>query len=221
MRTQVCAQPVVTQFASIAHKTSFMYCYSILDSNRRSGSYRDANPNVVPTSAAVPPPPLRTVSTSSLLNTLTAAQLHLSTPSPAGTPAPQTVPAAAPRQLLVAEEMDSFFPFDPFKLPLSSAYIDPIYREWEGADDDESTTSGDHSSSVDSDEEDTESESDATAGESDADEPAWVKTRGGLAVPGSVTSPASPEDEEFSRSFEAMSLSLSPHSESFGGRRRK
>lgn len=195
-----------------------MYCYAILDANRRATSYRDTN---LPagTASAVPPPPLRTVSTSSLLNTLTAAQLHLSTPSPAGTPAPPSIPAAAPRQLLVAEEMDSFFPFDPFKLPLSSVYIDPIYREWEGAEDDESTTSGDlSSSSVDSDEDETGSESDATA---EDDEPAWVKTRGGLAVPGSVTSPASPEDDEFSRSFEAMSLSLSPQHESFGGRHRK
>ena len=212
----------MTQFASIAHKTNFMYCYAILDANRRATTYRDTNPPAVAAASAVPPPPLRSVSTSSLLNTLTAQQLHLSTPSPAGTPAPPSVPAAAPRQLLVAEEMDSFFPFDPFKLPLSSVYIDPIYREWEGAEDDESTTSGDHSSSsFDSDEDDTESESDAVAGEGEDDEPAWVKTRGGLAVPGSVTSPASPEDDEFSRSFEAMSLSLSPHHESFGGCHRK
>lgn len=212
----------MNQFASIAHKTNFMYCYGILDSNRRANTYRDPNP--AQNGSSVPPPPLRSVSTSSLLNTLTAAQLRLSTPSPAGTPAPQTGPTSAPRQLLVAEEMDSFFPFDPFKLPLSSVYIDPIYREWQGAEDDESTTSEEHSSSVGSDDDEDGSESDATAGEGegeDDDEPAWVKTRGGLAVPGSVTSPASPEDEEFSRSFEAMSLSLSPHSESFGGRRRK
>jgi RNA polymerase I-specific transcription initiation factor RRN3 len=35
----------------------------------------------------------------------------------------------------------SFFPFDPYKLPRSSSYIEPIYREWAsvavGADDDE------------------------------------------------------------------------------------
>jgi RNA polymerase I-specific transcription initiation factor RRN3 len=27
-------------------------------------------------------------------------------------------------------ELMSFFPFDPYKLPRSSSYIDPIYREW-------------------------------------------------------------------------------------------
>ncbi|BGO89017.1 hypothetical protein NBRC10512_008208 [Rhodotorula toruloides] len=219
---KVCAQPVVNQFASIAHKTGFMYCYAILDSNRRANSYRDASAASTPTQP-MPPPPLRSVSTSSLLNTLTAAQLHLSTPSPSGTPAPPSIPATASRQLVVAEEMDSFFPFDPFKLPSSSAYIDGIYREWEGADDDESTTSGDASSSV-ADSDDDTGESDVTTGDEDEDEPAWVKTRGGLAVPGSGRPGAAADDDdddEVSRSFEAMSLSLSPQYESFGGRRRQ
>jgi RNA polymerase I-specific transcription initiation factor RRN3 len=39
-------------------------------------------------------------------------------------------------------ELTSFFPFDPYKLPRSSLYIEPIYREWasvevEGDDDDD------------------------------------------------------------------------------------
>ncbi|KAI9457292.1 RNA polymerase I-specific transcription initiation factor RRN3 [Russula earlei] len=39
-------------------------------------------------------------------------------------------------------ELTSFFPFDPYKLPRSSTYIEPIYREWasvaiEGDDDDD------------------------------------------------------------------------------------
>jgi RNA polymerase I-specific transcription initiation factor RRN3 len=39
-------------------------------------------------------------------------------------------------------ELTSFFPFDPYKLPRSSSYIEPIYREWtsvaiEGDDDDD------------------------------------------------------------------------------------
>jgi RNA polymerase I-specific transcription initiation factor RRN3 len=39
-------------------------------------------------------------------------------------------------------ELTSFFPFDPYKLPRSNSYIEPIYREWasvaiEGDEDDE------------------------------------------------------------------------------------
>ncbi|GAA6038563.1 hypothetical protein JCM8097_004632 [Rhodosporidiobolus ruineniae] len=236
---KVCAQPVVTQFASIAHKTGFMYCFGILDANRRATSYRDSS---APSHPHPPAPPLRSVSTSSMLNTLIGSSLHLTTPtaSPRGTPAPSSYPfpptpanptstsaGPAPRQLLVAEEMDSFFPFDPFKLPLSSVYIDAIYREWEGADDDESSTDdGGRSSSTadddDSDEDDSSASSSAgDEDEDDEDEPAWVKTRGGLAVPGMRNGGAQDdEDDEVSRSFEAMSLSLSPQEESFGGRRR-
>ncbi|GAA5884869.1 hypothetical protein JCM6882_007131 [Rhodosporidiobolus microsporus] len=239
---KVCAQPVVTQFASIAHKTGFLYCYGILDANRRATSYRDSSSAAPPSAPHMPAPPLRSVSTSSMLNTLVGSSLHLSTPmhSPRSTPAPPSYPstpsaAAAgtsssfmPRQLLVAEEMDSFFPFDPFKLPLSSAYIDEIYRVWEDADDeDETSTSGASSSTADdddSDEEDDDSSSSAAETDDDADEgePAWVKTRGGLAVPGmrlGGSQQDDDEDDEVSRSFEAMSLSLSPQEESFGGRR--
>ena len=44
-------------------------------------------------------------------------------------------------------ELTSFFPFDPYKLPRSSSYIEPIYREWasvaiEGDDDDDDDEEG-------------------------------------------------------------------------------
>ncbi|GAA5952710.1 hypothetical protein JCM21900_000411 [Sporobolomyces salmonicolor] len=224
---KVCAQPVVTQFASIAHKTGFMYCYSILDSNRRSTSYHDSsNPtsSVPPTpraSLAPMMPPLRSVSTSSLLTSLASSALTLSpsSGSSASTVTP-SVPAAAPRQLLVAEEMDSFFPFDPFKLPLSSIYIDEIYREWEGADDDDDDTATDDDSS-------TATSSSAADSETDDDSDAATarrRARGGLAVPGMGRSgKAAPidqdEEDDVARSFEAMSISFSPEHSSFGGRR--
>ncbi|GAA6000604.1 hypothetical protein JCM10207_004572 [Rhodosporidiobolus poonsookiae] len=220
---KVCAQPVVTQFASIAHKTGFMYCYAILDANRRATSYRDASTEHHHHHPHPPAPPLRSVSTSSMLNTLVGNSLHLSTPSHSrdATPVPSSsypsVSLSGPK-LLIPAEMDSFFPFDPFKLPLSSAYIDDIYREWEDAEDD-STSGGDSSSTADDSDSDDDDDSSSAAGEDD-DEPAWVKTRGGLAVPGSRSAGAEDDDDdEVSRSFEAMSLSLSPQEESFGGRR--
>ena len=27
-------------------------------------------------------------------------------------------------------DLNSFFPFDPYKLPSSQSYVDPVYREW-------------------------------------------------------------------------------------------
>lgn len=106
--------------------------------------------------------------------------------------------------------MDSFFPFDPFKLPLSSVYIDDIYRDWVA--DDESSTS--ETSSEDS--EDTDSDSEDESNDDDDTGPLPMMMSGGLAVPGQDKSDGL--DEEFARSLEMMSLS--PEDESFGGRRR-
>ncbi|GAA5895203.1 rDNA-binding RNA polymerase I transcriptional factor [Sporobolomyces salmoneus] len=226
---KVCAQPVVAQFASIAHKTGFMYCYSIIEGNRRSASYRDptqTTPSSVPPTpgVGVPMPPLRSVSTSSLLTTLTANSLSLGSSSssnmtPSATTTPLTTPSIAPRQLLVAEEMDSFFPFDPFKLPLSSVYIDEIYREWEGADEDDDDDDDESDTATDDD-----SSTDASTSQASEDEKSWTAS-GGLAVPGmhkrgGANSPMhEDEEDEVARSFEAMSISFSPDHASFGGRR--
>ncbi|KAI5474804.1 RNA polymerase I specific transcription initiation factor RRN3 [Pseudohyphozyma bogoriensis] len=173
---KVCAQPVVTQFASIAHKTNFLYCYAIIDANRRS-SARESFPL---------PPSSGTSAPRATLSSSATAQL--------------------PRQLLVAEEMDSFFPFDPFKLPLSSLYIDNIYRTWESED-----GSASEASSEDTDDDyDSSSESDT-----DTEDEAFYARAGGLAVPG-VSKADEEDDEVFSKSFEAMSLS--PDRSAFGGR---
>lgn len=47
-------------------------------------------------------------------------------------------------------ELNTFFPFDPYKLPKSSPYIDGIYREWS------SVAIADDEDDEDEDEEDTE-----------------------------------------------------------------
>lgn len=122
---------------------------------------------------------------------------------------------ATPRQLVVAEEMDSFFPFDPFKLPLSSIYIDDIYRDWEDDEGGDGSASSSGGTSSDTDE-DSDSDDDDDDDESDSGAEG-IMARGGLAVPGSER--RREEDDEVARSFEAMSLS--PDRNAFGGRNRK
>jgi RNA polymerase I-specific transcription initiation factor RRN3 len=179
----------VNQFATIAHKTNFLYCYAILDTNRRIAS-REQPP--------IPSAPLRSVSETSL--TRPRLPSVLSNPS-------LTAAQPVPRQLLVAEEMDSFFPFDPFKLPLSSVYIDDIYREWTA--DDESAS---EEASSDSDADDDSSS--ASEADTETEEGDFAPRSGGLAVPGSMASRE--EEDDVARSFEAMSLS--PDRQAFGGR---
>ena len=43
---------------------------------------------------------------------------------------PAVAAAVVPTHPSTLSELMSFFPFDPYKLPRSSSYIDPIYREW-------------------------------------------------------------------------------------------
>src|SRR5258708_4553731 len=44
--------------------------------------------------------------------------------------AQQQQPLPVPTHPSTLSELMSFFPFDPYKLPRSSSYIEPIYREW-------------------------------------------------------------------------------------------
>ncbi|KAH9174603.1 RNA polymerase I-specific transcription initiation factor RRN3 [Lactarius sanguifluus] len=59
----------------------------------------------------------------------------------AAPPTQQQQPLPVPTHPRTLSELTSFFPFDPYKLPRSSSYIEPIYREWTsvavGVDDDD------------------------------------------------------------------------------------
>ena len=74
-----------------------------------------------------------------------------------------TLPVPTTTNPSTLSELMSFFPFDPYKLPRSSSYIEPIYREWAsvavGVDDDDD----------DDDDDDEEEEADSVVDE-EADE---------------------------------------------------
>jgi len=98
---QVCSSNVVMQFARVAHATDFLYCYSILESNKRA-DFKSCNSSPPKMSLSVHP----------------AVQFGDS----------------------IAAELNTFFPFDPYRLQRSSSYIQEIYREWSSVaiDDEES-----------------------------------------------------------------------------------
>lgn len=85
------------QFARVSQATDFIYCYSILEANKRS-EYN---------------------------------------PGPGGM---SMLPRSVSGELLETE-LHTFFPFDPYKLPRSSPYIEGVYRDWSsvaiGDDEDE------------------------------------------------------------------------------------
>ncbi|KAF8204639.1 RNA polymerase I-specific transcription initiation factor RRN3 [Pholiota molesta] len=110
---KVCSPNVVMQFARVAQATDFIYCYTILESNKRtdmsfssSSAPRSTNINTA-----------RPDSLSSMLSLLQAKILY----EPANV------------------ELTTFFPFDPYRLPKSNVFIQGVYREWSSVaiDDDE------------------------------------------------------------------------------------
>ncbi|KAK2466017.1 hypothetical protein APHAL10511_001659 [Amanita phalloides] len=86
---RVCSSNVVMQFARVAHATDFLYCYSILESNKRSD--------------------LKLPKSSQKLASIHPAVLFGDS---------------------IAAELNTFFPFDPYRLQRSSSFIQGIYREW-------------------------------------------------------------------------------------------
>ncbi|KAK7470311.1 DNA independent RNA polymerase I transcription factor [Stygiomarasmius scandens] len=140
---KVCSPNVAMQFARVAQATDFIYCYTILESNRRS-EYTGSQ---------------------SADTTSRQTSVHLA---------------------LLGEglnnELNTFFPFDPYKLPKSGVYIQDVYREW---------------ASVAIDDEDDEEDEEEDELEKDG-------------IPLMTITPAAPEDQEtggLGASFDAMSIS--------------
>lgn len=172
-----CSPTVVRQFAGVAQHTGLLYCWSIIESNRRGGSLSSCTAGLrtpgTPTSAQAP-----------------AGQMaELQRDAPLAHPVHQS-----------AQELDVFFPFDPYRLKLSAKWIEPLYREWADVAPDGMRGESSDDDSDDDDEEEEEEGSDGSP------------TRTGMRIPGAVSEVGSPlvegADGGVSRSLEAMSLSM-------------
>lgn len=148
------------QFARVAHATGFVYCYSIMDANRRSDY----------------------------------------APSPPSThgPKPKLVVENA-----MTSELNTFFPFDPYKLPRSGSYIQGVYREWSSvAIDDDDEEDEDEDDGEDDDEDDESAE-----GGEEEDEDAAVSEPMGIFVNGAHATSQPDAADGLGESFGGMSIS--------------
>ncbi|SNX82757.1 related to RRN3 - RNA polymerase I specific transcription factor [Melanopsichium pennsylvanicum] len=189
-----CSANVVKQFARIAQHTGFLYCYSIIEANNRS--VRGNRSSLVSRSAS--------------LNRIHLDNSGSATPmshdgSDRDTPRPEELEQKS-KAVTTASVLESFFPFDPYKLESSASFIEPLYREWSEVAPDED---GDDSSSEEDDDE--------------ADDVRRNEAGGGVAIPGSngkgrnngeETDDGGTEDDEeegnsssFVSQVEAMSIS--------------
>ena len=174
-QSQVCSPPVVAQFAAVARQVGFGYFYSILDANKRSAQRSSKSGP----SASVPPTPMPRSDSRSLF--------ELDRPDSPVSMAPTNHPLI--RQALTDAQVDSHFPFEPYKLPCTKTFIQDIYLEWKAPDGMEETSGSEM--------------------EEDADAPVSISRGQGLAIPGADNSSSSNDEEEddWAGSLEAMSIS--------------
>jgi RNA polymerase I-specific transcription initiation factor RRN3 len=133
---KVCSTNVVMQFARVAQATDFVYCYTILESNKRA----DFSASLMSTSTSSPR--RQSLSASTIL-------MHTNV---------LYEPATA--------ELNTFFPFDPCRLPKSSIFIQGVYREWSSVaiDDDDDDDDGDDDDDDEEDEELLKNDADSSEG---------------------------------------------------------
>ncbi|CAE7233456.1 unnamed protein product [Rhizoctonia solani] len=154
---KICAINVVQQFARVSNSTGFVYCFTILESNRRSDL----------ATAEAPPPQHGT--------RLKIDPKH----------------ARLSRDLALDADLNAFFPFDPYKLPISHKYIDDVYREWSSVALEEDLDSDDETEALQDSQpqplvEGDESEGDV--GEDDENEGSVTSPKpAGISIPGSTT----------------------------------
>lgn len=119
-------------------------------------------------------------------------------PNPGALP---LLPRVSGGEDLVSAELHTFFPFDPYKLPRSSSYIQGVYREWSAV-----------AIGSNEDDESDEDAEDADVGDSDDPELDGMRsivdqsgavTSGGLNIPRTMTSDA----DGLGASFGGMSIS--------------
>ncbi|KAF8969326.1 RNA polymerase I-specific transcription initiation factor RRN3 [Flammula alnicola] len=171
---KVCSANVVMQFARVAQATDFIYCYTILETNKRADM---------------------TFSSSSISTSMTASSRRESLSSSMALLQSKVLcePANA--------ELNTFFPFDPYRLPKSNAFIQGVYREWASVaiDDDEDEEE-------DEDEEDELKEGDAAdEGEVGADKKGAYS--GYLDIPRDSAIRKNEDDGGLGESLGAMSIS--------------
>ncbi|RKP05186.1 RNA polymerase I-specific transcription initiation factor RRN3, partial [Thamnocephalis sphaerospora] len=167
---RVCSSSVVRQFARLTNRLNFLYVYTIIERNKR---------------LYLPQRSQNSAGGSSGTATLTTGAT--------GTGGSDSVAS-------VTQSLDSFFPFDPYRLPRSGPYVTPFYKEWE-ADEDEDEDGG----YEDDDEEDDDE---------DVDEDALTSAQQAVGLPGAATAvdaAIGDEDENEEALNEGMlAMSISP-----------
>ncbi|KAF9161098.1 hypothetical protein DFQ26_004883 [Actinomortierella ambigua] len=175
---KMCSENVVKQFARISHNLNFMYVYPILEQNKK---------------VYVPP-------------SQSAYQRALQTGSATSTYGGNGNRAGSNNgsdYTILPHELDTFFPFDPYRLKQSAYFMDNIYQEWENDEDD----SDEEEEDDEDDEQDYDDEEDDEEAVEDED---TTKSVGRHRLASVEEDESDEESAQMNQSIMAMSISPSP-----------
>lgn len=144
-----CSPVVAEQFAGVAQLTGFLYCWSLIEKNSRSAA----------------PSKISSKHNSAATTSMTDSQSNETLlASPVKEPGQQKQAVSQATTVATRKELDSFFPFDPYRLRCSTKWVEPLYREWSDVAPQEML---DEEDDEEDEEEEEEEEDDGDATESD------------------------------------------------------
>ena len=135
---KICSTPIVAEFAKIAHHLKFMYVYPLLETNKRIRLSQFA-------------------SSRGTVREIVQGGKAIKT----NNPSPTTGSSESWHQL------DAYFPFDPYQLPISKRWVEKDYVDWRGIpgldqdeEDDEDESADEEGGDLDAEEQDTATDDD-------------------------------------------------------------
>ncbi|KAI9680022.1 MAG: hypothetical protein M1817_005037 [Caeruleum heppii] len=103
---KICSPSIVNEFARIAHHLRFIYIFPLLETNKR----------------------LRLSASSTSIT----SQARSTTAASSAYSIPERETALSARKDEAHQQLDAYFPFDPYQLPVSKRWIEGDYVEWRG-----------------------------------------------------------------------------------------
>ncbi|KAG0236688.1 hypothetical protein BGW42_002850 [Actinomortierella wolfii] len=191
---KMCSENVVKQFARISNNLNFMYVYPILEQNKK---------------LYVPPSHSnyqRSLQTSSATSTYGGNSSNVN-----GNGSPGSGNNGSEYTIL-PHELDTFFPFDPYRLKQSAYFMDNIYQEWENDDDDSDEEEDDDEEDDDEQEEeyDDDEDDDEEAEDDDDENEDDLQSVGRHRSASAGEDDSDEESAQVNQSIMAMSISPSP-----------
>jgi RNA polymerase I-specific transcription initiation factor RRN3 len=192
-----CSPAVAEQFAGVAQLTGFLYCWSLIEKNSRNAGGS----------------PAKTANSNGSHKRADTITSNTTDPTASPIKEPGQKQAIQANTVATRKELDSFFPFDPYRLRASTKWVEPLYREWSDVAPEGMLDDDDDDEDDDEEEEEEEESSDSSSSISN-------QNRNGLKIPKVkrpagrdrfTPSSASTNEDQIAQSLNSLeAMSISP-----------